>query len=300
MKKIALITFPAGGPFVWAKNLQKHLIPKGYHCQLFSGRKDYLLAQLRYFDLVHTCVPVPNLLTKKYILTIHGNYLEEKHLSQYLFPVCIKRAAVVTTPSQFLKQTLHLKNALVIPNGIDLPDKIKTVYDYQQKTPRLGLLTNFNFRPKAEGALTLAQIIKKIAPAAELIIAGNGQYLAEFQQKILAVNKNVRFLGFCPKEKLFKQIDIFTYYSFLDNQPLAIMEAMAYGLPVISNQVGAVKELFLSPLENLVANDENSYGQILQEFIQSKDRRQAAGLSALKIAQQFSWPKIVEQFIELY
>jgi len=299
-KKILIVTFPQGGPRVWAENLAKHLRGRGFDATVVFGWKEYIRQQFRYYDIVHTSVPLPNLLCKKYILTIHGNYKEEKHLGRFPYPLIIKRSDFVTTPSEFLKKVLGIKKALVIPNGIDLPEKTKNNYQLASAAPAIGILTNFNFRKKSDGLIHLAKIVRRISPEIKLIVGGGGEFFEEYKKIVLDIHSNTDFLGQCKKEDLFNQADIFTYYSLLDNQPIAVLEAMAFGLPVLSNDVGAVKEILTGKLESYVAETDEAYGNSLKKLLESEEMRKENGQEAEKISQDFSWDKIVKRFIEIY
>jgi len=299
-KKILIITFPLGGPRVWAENLAKHLRGRGFDATVAFGRKEYFKQLFQRYDIVHSTVAVPNPLCKKYILTIHGNYREEKHLGRFLYPLIIKRSDFVTTPSEFLKRVLGIKKALVIPNGIDLPEKTKNDYRLTNAAPTIGILTNFNFRKKADGLICLAKIVRRISPEIKLIVGGGGEFFEEYKKIVLDIHPNTEFLGQCKKEDLFKQVDIFAYYSLLDNQPIAILEAMAFGLPVMSNNVGAVKEILTGKLENYIAKTDEEYGNLLKELLNSQEIREENGQEAEKISQKFFWEKIVKRFMEIY
>lgn len=301
-KTICVITFTQGGPRVWAENLVKHLKKRGYNTEIYYGRyRQHILKQFKYYDIIHSVMPVPYPLTKKYVLTIHGNYKEENSiLAKILYPIMALRADVVTIPSRFLQEKLQIKNIKIIPNGIDLPSDKKTSYIMKGEEPVIGVLTNFNFRPKAEGLIRLAKIIQNISPKIGLVIGGSGKFFEEYKKIILKKHENTKFLGHCDKKELFNQIDIFAYYSMLDNQPLAVLEAMAYGLPVVSNDVGAIREMMTGGLKKYVANNEREYKKILKELINSKEEREFNAKEAIKKSQDFSWEKIVERFIKLY
>jgi len=215
-------------------------------------------------------------------------------------PLTIRHADAVTVPSQFLKDALGIEKATVIPNGIDLPEKTKNDYRLTNAAPTIGILTNFNFRKKADGLICLAKIVRRISPEIKLIVGGGGEFFEEYKKIVLDIHPNTEFLGQCKKEDLFNQIDIFTYYSLLDNQPIAILEAMAFGLPVMSNNVGAVKEILTGKLENYIAKTDEEYGNLLKELLNSQEIREENGQEAEKISQKFFWEKIVKRFMEIY
>lgn len=301
-KKILIVTFPQGGPFVWAQNLAKHLEKNGYEVKLFHGRyRHHIREQFKYYDIVHSVMPIPHPLTKKYVLTIHGNYKEETSLlAKILYPLTVLFASSTTMPSQFLQNKLQLRNVKIIPNGIDLPEKTKDSYALIGDKPAVGILTNFNFRRKADGLIHLAKIVRTILPEIKLVIGGSGEFFEEYKKKISEIHPNTDFWGHCRKEDLFSQIDIFAYYSLLDNQPLSLLEAMAFGLPVISNQVGAVEEVLTGKLENYIAKTDEDYENTLERLLASPEAREENGQEAKKIAQDFFWEKIVNKFITLY
>ncbi|MFA7208803.1 MAG: glycosyltransferase family 4 protein [Parcubacteria group bacterium] len=299
-KTVLIVTFSQGGPFVWAQNLAKHLQKNGYAVTVIWGRKAYFKQMFRRYDIVHSCVPVPNLLCKKYILTIHGNFKAEKHLGRFFFPLIIKQADFVTTPSNFLKKTLGIKKAIVIPNGVDIPETPKAIHDLDPKNPKLGILTNFNFPKKADGTVRLARIVEAVFPEATLVIGGNGVFFEAYKKTILEIHADTEFLGYCEKEDLFNRIDIFAYYSMLDNQPLAVLEAMASGLPVVSNVVGSIEEILTGRTEGYIARTDADYQAILKKFIASKEERERGGAEAIQLAQNFSWTGITAQYIEIY
>lgn len=299
-KTVGLITFASGGPFVWAKQMARELREHGYIVSLVTDKKGYIVSQLRFFDIVHTCVPIPNILSTKYILTIHGNYREEKHLSRYLFPLAIERADSVTTPSSFLKNTLELENSVVIPNGIPVPKQHKTNYSLLNTIPAVGILSNFHFKEKARGILQLAKLLNGINSASKLFVGGDGAYFAEYVPQIRDAHPNTEFLGYCQKESLFEKIDIFAYYSFLDNQPLAVLEAMAYGLPVISKDVGGIREIFSPTTDQYCLNTDTAYIHTLSTLLKSKNDREWCGKYGRQNAEKFTVHEMAKNYIRLY
>lgn len=82
----------------------------------------------------------------------------------------------------------------------------------------------------------------------ELIIAGNGNELTLAKKYVAQKNiPNVRFTGFVTaeaKHSLLKQASLFlfpTYHS--EGLPLSILEAMLYGIPVLTRPVGGLTDI---------------------------------------------------------
>lgn len=298
--KVLIVTYPKGGPRVWADSLASKLRKNGYSAEVVTGRKNYFWAMFRRVSILHSCVPLPLSLARKYILTIKGDYQRENIRGRLLFPLARRMADAVTVPSEFLQQALGLENAEVISNGVELPYATKEDYCLLDENPTLGLITNFDFRQKADGAVTLAGIIRSAAPQAKLIIGGDGKYFQEYKDHVLRILPGTEFLGRCRKEDLFSRLDLFTYYSWLDNQPNIILEAMAYGLPIISNNVGAVQEILTGELSLCLASSEDKYATILRRLLASEETRRNCGVAARRRAGDFAWDKIIDEYKHLY
>lgn len=83
-------------------------------------------------------------------------------------------------------------------------------------------------------------------PAAYLIIAGDGALFDELTGQIAALNleKHARLLGARPDvPRLLAASDIYVSASHREGLPLATLEAMSAGLPVVTTSVGGVPEL---------------------------------------------------------
>ena len=92
-------------------------------------------------------------------------------------------------------------------------------------------------------------MISNVFPKAKLVIVGNGplkNYL-EKQAKQLALEHKIIFAGF--QENVFDwlmEMDIFILCSRSEGLGIAIMEAMAAGLPVVATKVGGIPEIVIN------------------------------------------------------
>src|SRR3989344_4856365 len=112
---------------------------------------------------------------------------------------------------------------------------------------------------------------------------------------------NINNLGFQNTRDYLKESDIFVYCSYLDNMPFAILEAMACGMPVVSNDVGAVKEIINNGIDGIIANDRFDFGQKLTNLINDFDSRVTIGQRAREtIKSSYDWKVVVEKYKTLY
>ena len=78
------------------------------------------------------------------------------------------------------------------------------------------------------------------------LICGSGPKEEELKQKVqeLGLEKNVKFAGYVTEvPELLRQADCFVFPSFQEGLPVAVMEAMAVGLPVIASRIRGITDL---------------------------------------------------------
>lgn len=78
------------------------------------------------------------------------------------------------------------------------------------------------------------------------IICGEGRMEEELRNKVkeYSLEKNVIFAGYIKEVyKVLRQTDCFVFPSRREGMPVAVMEAMAVGLPVIASSIRGINEL---------------------------------------------------------
>ena len=83
--------------------------------------------------------------------------------------------------------------------------------------------------------------------------------------------------------------------------PNVILEAMASGLPIISNSVGAMAEMIESGETGFIIDDLDSWEPIIRSMIKDQRLRKEMGLKARKrIEDKFDWETILPTYLSLY
>ena len=90
----------------------------------------------------------------------------------------------------------------------------------------------------------------KVHPTASLVIAGDGPSRPRLERlaRALGIGERVRFLGSVPHVHLgpiYANMDIFAFPSFGEGFGLALLEAMAWGKPIVASRVMAIPEIVL-------------------------------------------------------
>ena len=158
----------------------------------------------------------------------------------------------------------------VILNGINLPK-----YPIRKKSFKMGILNELGLEGKHKlilsvGRLThqkghtflldsIPYVLEKFSHAV-FVIAGDGYLLDELEKKseLLNINFNVHFLGLRDDiADLMNAADIFVLPSIWEGLPIAMLEAMSFGLPVVASQVEGIEDVIENEFSGLVVPPEN-------------------------------------------
>lgn len=99
-------------------------------------------------------------------------------------------------------------------------------------------------------ALDTYNLLLKSFPNLKLRVVGDGSELADLKEYALKIGlKNVVFTGALAGKKLhdeFVKADLYLFFSYHEGMPTSVLEAMAFGLPVITRPVGGLVDFFES------------------------------------------------------
>ena len=79
------------------------------------------------------------------------------------------------------------------------------------------------------------------------ILAGDGKELDVAKSRSFSLNLPIVFTGYTvgdAKKELFNKADLFVFPSYHEGMPNAVLEAMAFGLPVLTTMVGGIPDFF--------------------------------------------------------
>jgi glycosyltransferase involved in cell wall biosynthesis len=203
----------------------------------------------------------------KAITTVHGlnrtRTLGRKCLNHVLF----NRIARIIAVSK------AVRSDILNTNRISSPDKVVAVYNgidaqqfgasnltKQEARSRLGLADTEAFVFGTVGRLTSvkgqAVLLKAFAivcqkyPRSRLVLAGKGPLEMELRNVAakLHIDGQVIFLGHRNDiPEVLRAYDVFVLPSFSEGLCLALLEAMASGVPVIASRVGGIPEILNGP-----------------------------------------------------
>jgi len=245
-------------------------------------------------------------------ITLVGNHPHYKPAVSF----SINKSDVVTSVSQSLKddtyKLFNIKRDIhVIPNFIELEKNIKNYNIPCQRTliakPEERIITHIsNFR-KVKRIPDIVQIFYKIQQEipAKLLMVGDGpeKEKAELLCQELGILDKVIFFGNSNEiDKILSNSDLFLLPSETESFGLAALEAMAWGVPVISSNSGGLPEVnfegvsgYLSNVGNVDEMAQNALRILKDDTVLAQFKQ-----DALSVAQKFDIKHILPLYIDIY
>ncbi len=141
-----------------------------------------------------------------------------------------------------------------------------------------------------------------------LVIVGDGEKRNELEElsKKLCIDDKVVFKGAVSHDEIpgyMREADIFVHCSENEGLPVAIMEAMAAGLPVVAGEVGGIPELISDNETGYLVHydDYEKYAEKIILLAKNNNLRSQIGRKGRVYAlETFSRPVIVNKNMEIY
>lgn len=310
-----------------------------FHCKWIETHRDggtftklsYLLkgflqflCHVPFYDIVHihTSEPpsalrkvlfmaVSKLLGKKVIVHFHSFSVDTtiKSKYQWVYRYLFGKADCVLVLSKYwqdeLRQTFGFSE-----------DKVKVLYN--------PCTTEFSIEvyPKKKGILYAGTVnarkgyvdmIKAFAKVADrhrdwsIVFAGNGE-LEEGKALAaqLGITKQTVFLGWVrgeDKDKAFKEASVFCLPSYAEGFPMGVLDAWAYGLPVITTPVGGIPDIAVDGKNCLLFNpgDLDRLAEQLEKMMDSEELREQVAKESSTLAKgMFSIGEVTEKLGNIY
>lgn len=124
-----------------------------------------------------------------------------------------------------------------------------------------------------------------------LVFAGNGEIeKAEKLSKELGTENRVKFLGWVngeAKDKIFREASVFCLPSYAEGFPMAVLDAWAYGMPVVTTPVGGIPDIVQDGINGLLfqPGDIKTLSMQLEKLIKNKSLRDSLVSESDKLVQ---------------
>ena len=151
---------------------------------------------------------------------------------------------------------------------------------------------------------TLLRALARL-PDARVAIAGRGEQEASLRRLAaeLGLCERVHLLGLRDDvETVLAAADLFVQPSRSEGLPLAVLEAMASGLPVVATRVGGIPEAVADGETGLLVppGDPAALATALARVLDAEDRGAAMGRAGRERAAEFSVARMADRYQQIY
>lgn len=263
--------------------------------------KSSALRKLSFFILAKLC-------NKKTIIHLHcGSQINEiwSTIYQYMFIHC--DCGIVLAEN--IKTTIE--------QHIGKSDKIHVVYN---PCPKVSNTTNYNKQnyilfsgriKEGKGYMDFIRAFSMISqnyPSWKIVLAGNGEIdQARLLAQELGISKQVLLPGWVNgemKHKFFSEAEALCLPSYAEGFPMAVLDACAYSLPIITTPVGGIPDIAIDNVNMLLFNPPGNVellSRCLERVMSDHSLRERLAKEAKYLADtKFNINTIVNQIGDIY
>ena len=282
------------------------------------------------YDILHCHSPIGGVLARlafkefrkiggKLIYTAHGfHFFKGAPIKNWLIFYPIEKFCsrytdyLITINKEDYKraQKFKAKEVKYIPGiGIDT-EKIKNIKRDREVLKKFGIknevvLVSVGELSDRKNHKVILEALEKIEDDYIYIICGQGEKKEELVNlsKKLKIQNKVKFLGYRQDVKeILKASDIFCFPSKQEGLPVALMEAMASGLPVVCSNIRGNSDLIEEKKGGYLLECDNSYEFLikLHELINNDSLRKEMGEFNLEKIKDFDRKKVNNLMEEIY
>ncbi len=249
-------------------------------------------------DLVHAHWlaggAVAALARTRFVLTLHGSGtagrfsdLELARRAPWLVRAVLRRAEVVICVSEALGAMARAHGARdvrVIPNGVALPERVA------EEAPQAHVLFAGRLSPE-KGIADLVAAAHDLP----LVVAGDGP-LRDLVPDALG------FVGHDELERLYDEAAVVVLPSYREGLPLAVLEAMAHGRPVVATRVGGIPDLVEDGATGFLVEpgDVDGLRAALLRLLADPELRRRLGNEARRRVRRCSWETVAAETLDAY
>ena len=254
---------------------------------------------------------IAKFLKKKVVLNfVGGRAIENFELWGLHKKLPFYLADIVVVPSNVLKNKIIKENKKIkiikIPHMVDIKKFFKNRKKIQLNPPILLVAKSIESYSGHELLLEIFVTIKLKIKNAELWIAGTGNKESFLRKKVEKLSlKGVRFLGNIDHHempKIMEKSTILVHATKYESFGIALVEAMAAGLPVISFNIGGIPEVVINNKTGYLIpyGDKKIFSEKILTILNNKNKFKKMSSVAEKESKKFLPISIYKLWSELY
>lgn len=230
--------------------------------------------------------------------------LGEKTMSKYADEVIV----LTSLMRDYLYQR-HGRDSVIIPNGAFIKENVGEDALKNFGLERGKYIVSVSRLIRLKGIQYLIGSFKdlkktgRLAADLKLAIVGDGEYEDELK-KLSADDKDIIFTGNQSGDilaELYANAALFVQSSEMEGLSISLLEAMAYGLPILASNIAANREAAGDTAFYFPAKDQDALSIALELVFKRREEAIEAGKRAKeRVESQFNWRDISLKTLELY
>jgi len=206
----------------------------------------------------------------------------------------------------WLAQRLGINNRSILPNGVWLGELERRQPDFRQEygiQNRYVLLNVANYCDRKNQLAALRAFLKLIRDDVAIVFIGSqfNEYSEEMKRLCRQhPGRSVFILQQLPRPLIYgayQSADVFLLPSKDETQPLALLEAMACGVPFVSTPVGCVREF----PGGIIAETEAQFVTVINDLLNKSEKRRILGEAGrTAVREHYSWESILGKYELLF
>jgi glycosyltransferase involved in cell wall biosynthesis len=201
----------------------------------------------------------------------------------------------------------------VIPNGVDIDEfkpmpaereRLRAELGFAAEDVVLGYVGRLHTTKGIPFLLDVFEQLHRESPRFRLLLAGPGPLRPQIEQRAGASSGAIRLIDPQPFDKVasvLNAIDVFAFASRGEAFGIALLEAMACGLPSVALGRWGVKELVDDGGTGLLAEGPADFLGKLRQLSSDGALREKLGQAARKsVAERYSWPAVAAETVAFY
>ncbi len=205
----------------------------------------------------------------------------------------------------FFTENFNPKRIEIIANIIDYP----VVYKSIPKEKELVFLF-LGYIHKQKGIFDLLELIadnkEKYSGKIKIVIGGNGE--VEKLRRLITENQLspiVEFVGWVTKDEKanwLKKTDVYILPSYYEGLPISILEAMSYGHPIISTNVGGIPEIVKTNKNGILITpgNFNEIEEAIDFFVNKPEQIKVFGQVSKQLVKKHLPNSVISELVNIY
>lgn len=270
--------------------------------------------------------PLARILGMKVVITSHGPEHERKkwagfpsyvlRLAEYLSCSWSNRIISVSESNAGRLSKKYHREVALLPNGVQIPEIADTDAALRQYGLEKGkyILSVGRFVPE-KGLDTLVEAFALIGREQtplgwKLVIAGQADHEDKYSRELkLNVAQKVKegipiiltgFLAGLPLAELYSQAGLFVLPSYYEGLPIALLEAMSYGLSCVVSDIPANREVGLPQERYFKPGDVDALAMKLRQFSKLPLSPQEKQTQRSMVTGRYNWDTIAAKTLRVY